>query len=335
MRATVEWMERAQIWLYLAALVIGAAVGLVVPAVAHQAQFAINPALGLLLYSTFLGVPFVQIRQSFRDWRFLCTVLVVNFVLVPIVVFLLSRIVAHDHVLLVGVLFVLLTPCVDYVIVFTGLAGGAKERLLAAAPLLMLVQMLLLPFYLWLFVGTELVEMIDPAPFVEAFLLLIVLPLVAAGITQFAAARARWGAVMQATVLNAMVPLMMVTLAFVVASQIADVGGHLGLLLLAILVYVLFAAVMVPLGAVAGRVAGLDMPARRAIVFSGATRNSLVVLPLVLALPSAFDLAPLVVVTQTLVELLVMVVFVRLIPQLLPSRSASTDRTRAVMRDSR
>ncbi|MFD5330131.1 hypothetical protein ACFWJO_40495, partial [Streptomyces sp. NPDC127092] len=60
------------------------------------------------------------------------------------------------------------------------------------------------------------------------------------------------------------------------------------------------------------------VPGRRAIVFSGATRNSLVVLPLVLALPAAFDLAPLVVVTQTLVELIVMVVFVRLIPRLLP-----------------
>ena len=36
------------------------------------------------------------------------------------------------------------------------------------------------------------------------------------------------------------------------------------------------------------------------------------------SLPAAFDLAPLVVVTQTLVELIVMVVFVRLIPRLLP-----------------
>ena len=85
----------------------------------------------------------------------------------------------------------LLTPCVDYVIVFTGIAGGAKERLLAAAPLLMLAQMLLLPFYLWLFVGAEFVEAVDLAPFVEAFLLLIVLPLVTAGLTQLAAARTR------------------------------------------------------------------------------------------------------------------------------------------------
>ncbi len=328
MRAAAAWMERYQVPLYLAALVLGAGVGLLIPVVARPAELAINPALGLLLYATFLGVPFADIGQAFRDWRFLVAILVVNFVLVPVAVFLLSRIVAHDRVLLVGVLFVLLTPCVDYVIVFTGIAGGAKDRLLAAAPLLMLAQMLLLPLYLWLFVGAEFVEAVDLGPFIEAFLLLIVLPLAAAGLTQLAAARTRWGAALQEVVLGAMVPLMMLTLAVVVASQIAGVGARLGSVLLAIPVYILFAAVMVPVGALVGRVVGLDVPGRRAIVFSGATRNSLVVLPLVLALPAAFDLAPLVVVTQTLVELIVMVIFVRLIPWVVPNSTAPLDSAR-------
>ena len=114
---------------------------------------------------------------------------------------------------------------------------------------------------------------------------------------------------------------MMLTLGVVVASQISGVGEQLVALLLVIPVYVLFAAVMVPIGAVASRIARLDVPGQRAIVFSGVTRNSLVVLPLVLALPAGFDLAPLVVVTQTLVELMIMVVFVRLIPRLLPTRA--------------
>jgi ACR3 family arsenite efflux pump ArsB len=182
----------------------------------------------------------------------------------------------------------------------------------------MLAQMLLLPLYLWAFVGAEFVGAVDLAPFVEAFLLLIALPLVAAGITQLAAARTRIGRAVEQRVVEAMAPLMMLTLAVVVASQIGGVGRQLGSLLLAVPVYVLFAAVMIPVGIAAARFSRLDVPGRRAIVFSGATRNSLVVLPLVLALPAAFDLAPLVVVTQTLVELIVMVVFVRLIPRLLP-----------------
>lgn len=330
MQMSVEWMERHQVALYVAGLAFGAVVGLARPAVAHPAELAIHPVLALLLYATFLGIPFGRIGNAFRDWRF-PTIFAVNFVLVPVIVWLLSRIVAHDQVLLVGVLFVLLTPCIDYVIVFTGIAGGDQEKLLAAAPLLMIAQMLLLPLYLWLFVGSEFVGSVEFAPFVEAFVLIIALPLVGAALTQLASARSRAGRRIERTIMGAMVPLMVATLAIVVASQVAGVGARIGSLLLTVPVYVLFAAAMVPVGMLAGRAAGLDVLGRRAVVFSGATRNSLVVLPLVLALPAAFDLAPLVVVTQTLVELVAMVVFVRLVPRLLPTaRVSASGSTRPV-----
>ena len=329
MRASVELMERHQVSLYLAGLVLGGMVGLIAPAVAVPAELAIQPVLALLLYATFLGIPFARIGRAFRDWRFLGTIMAVNFVAVPPIVWLLTRIVAHDQVLLVGVLFVLLTPCIDYVIVFAGLAGADMHRLLAATPLLMLAQMALLPLYLWLFVGwrsvdTAFVDAVEFAPFARAFVLLIALPLAAAALTQFVVGRAERGGVARAAraveqgAMGAMVPLMVATLALVVASQINAVSERLGALLLVIPVYVAFAVVMVPVGMTAGRLAGLDVPGRRAIAFSGATRNSLVVLPLVLALPGAFDLAPLVVVTQTLVELVAMVVLVRLVPRLIP-----------------
>ncbi|MCW1805710.1 arsenic resistance protein [Brachybacterium squillarum] len=319
MPTPMPWHERQQVPLYLAALAIGAAVGLLVPALAHPAELAIQPVLALLLYATFLGVPFARIGAAVRDVRFLAAALGVNVLIVPVVVWALSRAVADDSALLVGVLFVLLTPCIDYVIVFAGLAGGDRERLLAVSPVLMVAQMLLLPPLLWLFAGGELARSIEPGPFLEAFALLIVAPLLAAGLTQLAAARTRIGARVEAAVSASMVPLMMATLAVVVASQIAGVAGRIGALLLAVPVLVAFVVVMVPIGMVAGRAAGLDVPGRRAVVFSGVTRNSLVVLPLVLALPAAYDLAPLVVVTQTLVELLAMIVLVRLVPRLLPA----------------
>lgn len=323
MRMTVQRMEARQIPLYLAGLAVGALAGLLVPAAAAPAEAAILPVLALLLYATFLGIPFGGIGRAFRDWRFLTTVLVVNFAAVPVVVWLLSRLVADEQVLLVGVLFVLLTPCIDYVIVFAGLAGGDEERLLAATPLLMLAQMLLLPLYLWLFAGAEFVAAVDFAPFLEAFVLIIVLPLAAAALTQVAAHRTRAGRVVAQAGTSAMVPLMVAALAVVVASQVAgvqtaDVGAQMGPLLRVVPVFLLFAALMVPIGMAAGRLGGVDTAGRRAVVFSGATRNSLVVLPLVLALPAEFDLAPLVVVTQTLIELLVMVVFIVLIPRLIP-----------------
>ncbi|WP_372454395.1 arsenic resistance protein [Microbacterium marinilacus] len=315
MSGVAERMERHQVALYVVALALGAAVGLLVPAVAAPLEAAITPVLGLLLYTTFVGVPLTGLSSALRDVRFLATLALVDFVAIPVLVFLLSRLVAADEALLVGVLFVLLTPCVDYVIVFAGLAGGAKDRLLAATPLLMLGQMLLLPLYLWWMAGPELVGAVDLAPFVEAFVLLIVTPLVAAAATQVLAARVPAARALPGAVSTSMVPLMMATLAIVVASQIAGIGAAAMTVLAAVPVFVMFVLIALPLGAVAGRLARLEVPARRAVAFSGVTRNSLVVLPLVLALPDRFDPAPLVVVTQTLVELVAMVVLVRLVPR--------------------
>lgn len=128
---------------------------------------------------------------------------------------------------------------------------------------------------------------------------------------------------MKDSALGLMVPLMMLTLAVVVPSQIAGIGSRLTTLLLVVPIYVAFLVVMVPLGILAARVARLDVPASRAVDFSGATRNSLVVLPLALALPEPLAIAALVVVTLTLVELVGMVVYVQL-PRLMPARSAAS-----------
>ncbi|WP_308192021.1 bile acid:sodium symporter [Gordonia zhenghanii] len=177
-------IHRHQVAICLAGLALGAVVGLLVPSVSGPAAAAIDPLLVTLLYATFFGIPFGRIGRALRDGRFLAAVFVVNFVVVPVVAFALSRIVADDQALLVGVLFVLLAPCVDYVIVFSSLAGGATDRLLAAAPLLMLVQMVALPAYLWLFVGSDVASTIDAGPFVRAFVLIVVAPMVLAGLTQ-------------------------------------------------------------------------------------------------------------------------------------------------------
>jgi arsenite transporter len=315
----VAAMERRQVGLYLLAIAAGAAFGWAVPAAAGPLEHAVSPVLGLLLFATFLGIPFAALGQAARDVRFMAAVLILNFAVVPLVAFGLSRFVTHDQALLVGVLLVLLTPCIDYVIVFSGLAGGSSDRLLAAAPLLMLAQMLMLPVFLFVFVGPELVSAIEPGPFLEALLGLIVLPLILAALTQRWARSSVTGRKL-ATVMSAlMVPLMMATLTVVVASQFRAVAEGITSLLAVVPLYIAFLVIMVPLGVAASRIARLDPGSSRAVVFSGATRNSLVVLPLALALPAPISLVPLVVVTQTLVELLGMVVCVKVVPRLVPS----------------
>ncbi|MBN6811830.1 MULTISPECIES: arsenic resistance protein [Kocuria] len=311
-----RFMERFQIPLYLAALAVGALAGWWAPGLGGLAAPAVPPVLAALLYVTFLGIPLRRVGEGLRDLRFMACLVIVNFAVVPVIVFALIRAFSIEGPMLIGVLLVLLTPCIDYVIVFSGLAGAANDRLLAASPVLLVLQMLTLPLYLWSFLASDVAVAVHWGTFAQALAVVIVIPLVAAAVTQWAAARSpvarRWGRLAG----GAMVPLMMLTLATVVASQIALVGSRAQALLPLVPVYVSFAALMTALGWAAGRLAGLRVRERRAVLFSGVTRNSLVVLPLALAAPDGTVLAPLAVLTQTLVELLVMLALVGLVPRL-------------------
>lgn len=319
----VERMEVHQVAVYVGAMVAGALVGWAAPGLAPGLEHAVNPVLGALLFVTFLQVPAAELFRSLRDGRFLAAVLVVNFVVVPLVVAAMFVLLPADQAVRIGVLLVLLCPCIDYVIVFSGLAGGSSRRLLAATPLLLVAQMVLLPGFLYLFMGAELAEVVEVGPFVEAFLMLIVIPLALAWTVQGWAARRPAGRRAADAAGTTMVPLMAATLLTVVASQVPKIGDSLGDVAAVVPFYVAFLVVMAFAGLAVARLFRLGTPAGRAVVFSGATRNSLVVLPLALALPDRFAAAGAVVVTQTLVEVVGMVVYVRLVPRLLPANDVS------------
>ena len=187
----------------------------------------------------------------------------------------------------------------------------------------MLLQIMLLPLYLLLIAGPDLTALVEIEPFVEAFVILIVIPLAGAAIVQAIARRCAIGRRIEKVMAAAMVPLVMLTFAVIIGSQIAAVGSEALTLLRLLPLYAGFAVVMLLVGIGASRVAKLDTPGTGAVIFSGVTRNSLVVLPLALALPAELAIAPLAVVTQTLVELVVIVVFVRLVPALV--RSSQSD----------
>ncbi len=315
----VAGMERHQVAVYVGALAAGALVGWIAPGAGPGLEHAINPVLAALLYVTFLQVPAAELARSLRAGRFLAAALVVNFVVVPLVVAAMFAFLPADQAVRLGVLLVLLTPCVDYVIAFSGLAGGSSRRLLAATPLLLLTQMVLLPGYLLLFLGPGLAEVVEIGPFLEAFIVLIVIPLALAWLTQGWAARKPAGQRVADAVGTTMVPLMAATLLTVVASQVPKLGDGLAAVASVVPFYVLFLVVMAFAGLAVARLFQLDAPAGRAVVFTGATRNSLVVLPLALALPDRLAIAAVVVVTQTLVEVVGMVLYVRVVPRLLPT----------------
>lgn len=112
----------------------------------------------------------------------------------------------------------------------------------------MLAQMALLPLYLWLFLGSELAEIVSIEPFVEAFALLIALPLLLAWAIQAWAKRDHRGARVQTQMLRLPVALMALTLLVVVASQVPKVEADLGRVADVIPIYAAFLVIMALVG---------------------------------------------------------------------------------------
>ena len=311
-------LERRQVWIYLAAIIAGLGLGLSLPRLAEPLEVALWPLLGILIFVTFTQVPLIHVADAFRDRRFMGAMLAGNFVIVPLIVVGLLVFLPADPPVRLGVILVLLVPCTDWYITFTHLSEGDTGRAIAATPVNLIVQMLLLPVYLWLFMGTAFLEIFAVGPIATVFLALIVAPLVAAWVLErWAEARPGRKAVIERLGLFP-VPLLALVVFLIAASQVQTVTDSLPVLSQVAGVFVGFLVLALIAGL--GLTKALSLPARsgRALVFSLGTRNSFVVLPLALALSPEWRLAIVVIVFQSLVELLGVLIYLKAVPRLLP-----------------
>ena len=279
-------------------------------------EIVINPVLAFMLFVTFLQIPLADLGRIFSQVRFFMALFVANFVLIPLFVAGLVQFLPADPLVLLGVLLVLLAPCIDYVVTFSHLGRADAHLLLAATPGLLIVQMLLLPIYLGLLLGENAIGFGDLGPFVHAFIWLIVVPLVFAGLIQFWAAQTQKGKKVLLLLGMLPVPATALVLFVVVAAVIPQLGTATDAVLKVIPVYIAFAIFAPFIGWLVGRLFHLEAPAGRAVAFSAGTRNSLVILPLALAVPGAIPVLPAIIVTQTLIELVSELIYVRFIPKL-------------------
>jgi arsenite transporter len=310
-----EFLENRQVFVYLVAVFVAAMTAMFVPR-AETLEIAINPALAVMLFVTFLQVPLSEVKKACTNVRFLAALLAANFVALPPFVVVLTKAFGVAPAAQVGVLLVLLTPCIDYVVVFAHLGRANSRLILATTPVLLIAQLLLLPLFLGLFLGKDASRLIHVGPFVHAFVQLIVIPLGLSGLFQAWASRSRLGGRLSAGLGMLPVPATALVLFFVVASMASRLGSTMNTALQVAPIYVAFAVIAPLIGWIVGRLFGVDASAGRSIAFSAGTRNSLVVLPLALAVPQTTVSLPAIIITQTLVELLSELLYVRWIPLL-------------------
>ncbi|AAY60640.1 arsenic resistance protein (plasmid) [Bacillus cereus] len=314
---TREKLEEKQVSLYFIVLIVAVLFGFIWPNYGERLELIISFIIALLMYSMFSQIPFISLENAFGNSRFISALLTTNFIVVPIVVWILSRFLPDNSALLLGFYLVLLTPCIDYVIVFTSLGKGNEKLILTSTPILFIVQMLLLPLYLWIFMGSETAKIVEPGPFIEAFLGLIVLPLGIAILIQIISRKTSMGN----KVLNISawlpVPFMALTLFVVVASQIGKLSDFINQVIQVVPIYIAFMVIMPIIAKYIAKLFKLDVRSGRTLIFSSFTRNSLVVLPLGLALPDISTLVAAIIVTQTIVELISELIYIRVVPNVL------------------
>ncbi|WP_107796472.1 arsenic resistance protein [Nitrosomonas aestuarii] len=308
-------LERCQVWIYLAAIAGGLMLGSLQPSLGPRFDALLWPVLMVLLYTTFVQVPLLHMRDAFRDRRFVLAILAGNFVLIPLVVWLALKWLPDDPALHLGVLLVLLVPCTDWFITFTQLGRGNTLLATAVTPLNLVVQLLLLPIYLWLiFPAADFGAVLRTEEMLSTTFALIGIPLVAAALTErWVDARPR-RVVWRERLGWWPVPLLAVVVLLVAGAQVGLVRDAGPILLKVLPVFVGYLLVAALLARLLTRALRLPMDIGRTLAFSLGTRNSFVVLPFALALPAGWEFTVIVIVFQSLVELFGMVFYLWWLP---------------------
>ncbi|SDK39580.1 arsenic resistance protein [Lacicoccus qingdaonensis] len=114
----------------------------------------VMPLLMALLFLIFLDVPFKDIPASIKNYKFNFVSLAINFIWTPVLAYILGYIFLLDQpVLWLGLVMLLVTPCTDWYIIFTNLAKGNTALSTTILPINFILQIILLPVYIYLFFG--------------------------------------------------------------------------------------------------------------------------------------------------------------------------------------
>lgn len=309
-------LERIQVWIYLAAISAGLLLGTHWPSLQPTMRALLWPTLIALLFVTFTQVPLLHIRAALRDLRFTGIAAFGNFVALPLLVWALVQWVPADPPLRLGIFLVLMAPCTDWFITFTQLGSGDTPRAIAVTPINLMLQLALLPIYIWLSMGMDHLgvgKALAPALWSAAPIVLI--PLVAAALSE------RWlesrddGRRLRERIAWWAVPLLGLVVFLIAAAEVDALRETPTGWQSAVLVFVAFLLLAAVLAKMLARIAKLPAHQGRTLAFSFGTRNSFVVLPIALSLPLGWEAAALIIVIQALVELLGMLVYLWAVPR--------------------
>ncbi|WP_456276202.1 arsenic resistance protein [Bacillus sp. AK128] len=315
-------IEKLYTFIIFLAVIIGISLGQV-SLISTHAESLIVPLLMAMLFITFLQIPIEEIKKAFKNIRFTYSSVIINFVWTPILAWLLALIFLHDQpALTIGFIMLMVTPCTDWYLIFTGIAKGNLALSTAILPLNLMLQVLLLPIYLLIFGETT--GLIELSFLLNSILTVLFIPLVLAFLTKMCL-RSKQALKDQLISKLGVLPIIFLSLAIVAmfASQGQLLMTHIDLLWKITIPILFFFIINFFVGQRIGKLMRFSNSERVSLSLTTLARNSPVALAIAM---TAFPEQPLIALTLVIGPLLELPILV-IISQLLLIMSKGKKRT--------
>src|SRR5690625_898015 len=175
-------IEKSQTLIILTAVGLGLLLGQI-SFIEEYSGTLIIPFLLLMLYGLFLSIPLKNIKNAFKNIKFISVSTVINFMWTPLLAWGLGALFLSDHpAIWLGFILLLVTPCMDWYLIFTSIAKGNLSLATSVLPINLILQVVLLPVYLFIFAGT--MESIPMSTLIESIVIVLVIPFILAHLTR-------------------------------------------------------------------------------------------------------------------------------------------------------